>query len=76
MGQLKKSVTSGGVTFKWKEGMTVRCNKSHSVGYTEGSKYMVYKDENGYHCLTADDGLEDLCVMLVSTFIEEKTDDT
>lgn len=53
---------------KFKEGDTVMCIKSASVAYTEGQTYEVYKNDKGWLCITGDDGLEDICSMLVSSF--------
>lgn len=55
---------------KWRAGVKYRCIHSASPGYKVGMVYTAYKDEDGAMCMAADDGLEDLCSMLVSEFKE------
>lgn len=54
--------------FKFAAGRAYVCTKSASPGYKEGKIYIAYDNDNGYTCLMGDDGFEDLCSMLVSTF--------
>lgn len=55
-------------TTKKKDGDVLICVKSASPGYTEGKEYTVFTNKHGFTCLMADDGLEDIISMLVSSF--------
>lgn len=59
---------TGGTQVKYKAGDVLVCVKSHSCGYTEGNRYEVYENRNGWKCLMADDGFSDPLSLLVSEF--------
>lgn len=52
----------------FKPGDIVICTMATSPGYTEGKHYEVYLNDQGWKCLKADDGYEDILSMMVSTF--------
>ena len=51
-------------------GHDVICSMSASCAYTAGKRYGVFKNEKDWTCIKGDDGLEDICSMLVSSFIK------
>jgi hypothetical protein len=57
---------------KWRAGVKYRCTHSASPGYKVGDVYEVYANDDGHMCMKGRDGLEDLCVMLVSEFKEDE----
>lgn len=52
----------------FKHGESYVCTHSASPGYTTGKEYKCYRNSDGNTCFKADDGYEDLTVMLVSKF--------
>lgn len=50
------------------------CTKSASPGYKKGSVYEAYLNKEGRLCFMGDDGFEDICSNLISTFTEHKED--
>jgi len=54
--------------FKFESGEPVVCIKSASPGYKLNHVYTPYKNDKGIVCLKGDDGFEDMCSMLVSSF--------
>ena len=59
---------------KWRSCVKYLCIHSASPGYNVGDVYEVYANDDGHMCMKGRDGLEDLCVMLVSEF-KEYTDE-
>lgn len=57
---------------KWRSGVEYVCTLSKSVGYKKGNVYKSYTNDDKQICLKGEDGFEDLCVMLVSSFEEVK----
>lgn len=53
---------------KFKQGESYICTHSASPGYAVGQEYKCHKNSDGNLCFKADDGYEDLIVMLVSKF--------
>ena len=67
--QLHLGVINKGVyNMKFVNGSVYRCVASSSVAYTKGDKYTVYLNDDEKKCMVGNDGLEDKCSNLISSF--------